>query len=197
MKVYYEDTFIEGADITNLFKDVYTRTTETDCDYFIVTSIDSKLVQKKEQLKDFISKAKVFNKKIIFLGQGDVEEGYLPSSLGYNFKNNLYKTLKHKNEFSLTPLSDERVPNREFKLHDGRCSIGFVGADNRFNRATYLHELKQSDIPTQFIIKNGPYWGTDAGIEHISSSHIREIQQRAEIEYYKNMEENLLNCLVS
>jgi hypothetical protein len=196
MKVYTEEDFIQGADITDLFKDVYIHTTETDCDYFIITSIDNKLLQKKDSLKGFINKAKAANKKVIFLGQGDIEEGYIPTSIGYNFKNNLTKTTKYKNEFSMTSLTPERVPNRDFKLHSGDCSIGFVGADDRFNRAVYLRELSQSNIPTQFIIKNGPCWGTISHAECTNKEQISNIQQQAEEEFYKNMSDNLFNLCI-
>jgi hypothetical protein len=196
MNVYTEEEFVQGADITNLFKDVYKLSSESDSEYFIITSIDNKLLQKKDKLKDFINKAKTLNKKIIFFGQGDVEEGYIPPSIGYNFKNNLRKTTKHKNEFSMTSLAPERVPNRVFKLHSGDCSIGFVGADDRFDRATYLRELSQSNIPTQFMIKNGPFWGTSSHNECINKEQISLIQQKAEEEFYKNMDDNLFNLCI-
>ena len=96
----------------------------------------------------------------------------------------------------MTSLAPERVPNREFKLHSGDCSIGFVGADNRFDRAIYLRELSQSNIPTQFIIKNGPYWGTTSHAECASKEQIRNIQQQAEEEYYGNMNDNLFNLCI-
>lgn len=196
MKVYYEEEFIQGADITDLFKEAYIITNEINCDYFIITSIDNKLSQKKDKLKDFINRAKSLDKKIIFFGQGDVEEGYIPASIGYNFKNNLTKSIKHKNEFSMTSLTQERVPNREFDMHSGEYSIGFVGADDRFNRALYLERLKQSDIPTQFVIKNGPHWGTTSHIECTNVDQIRAIQQKAEEEYYQNMHDNLFNLCI-
>lgn len=196
MKVYFENTFLKGSDITDVFKNVYESSSIEESDYVIITSIDNKILEEKNKLQDFFYRVKENNKKIIFLGQGDIENGYIPESLGYNFKNNLIKSKKFKNEFALTSLSTERVPNKPFNAHEGDCTIGFVGADNRFDRQYYLEELKKSSIPTQFIIKNGPQWGTSSFEDCRNISKLKEIQSKAEVEYYNNIKDNLFTLCV-
>jgi hypothetical protein len=196
MNVYYEEEFLKGSDITECFKEVFTLKSPQESDFFICTSIDNKILQAKNNLKNFILKAKELNKKIIFLGQGDIEEGYLPESIGYNFKNNLFKTKKFKNEFSLTSLSEERVPDKPFIPYVGRCSVGFCGASDRFNREKYLNDLKNSDIETSFIIKNGPKWGTSSYEECVNEQITKQIQEDSVSAFYKNISETLFTLCI-
>lgn len=196
MNVYYENTFLKGSDITECFKKVYKLASPENCDYFLCTSIDNKIHSVKDALKTFVLKAKANSKKVIFLGQGDIEEGYMPETIGYNFKNNLYKTKKFKNEFSLTSLSEERVPDKKFIPYIGECSVGFCGASDRFNREQYLMNLKNSYVKTNFIIKNGPKWGTSSHAECLDENITKQIQEESIEIFYKNMTENLFTLCV-
>jgi len=196
MNVYFEDTFLKGSDITECFKKVYKFASPESCDYFLCTSIDNNIYNFKDELKSFIHKAKANNKKVIFLGQGDIEEGYIPETIGYNFKNNLLKTKKFKNEFSLTSLSEERVPDKKFIPYVGVCSIGFCGASDRFDREKYLINLKNSHLKTNFIIKNGPKWGTSSHTECVDEETTKRIQEESINVFYKNMTENLFTLCV-
>jgi len=196
MNVYYEEEFLKGSDITECFKKVFKFASPQDCNYFICTSIDNNIYHSKESLKKFILKSKNFGKKVVFLGQGDIEEGYIPISIGYNFKNNLLKSKKFKNEFSLTSLAEERVPNKEFIPYSGECSVGFCGASDRFNREKYLNELKNSNIKTDFIIKNGPKWGTSSSEECINNNITEQIQKKSVNEFYNNISKNLFTLCI-
>ena len=196
MNVYFEEQFLKGSDITECFKDVYTKTSIEACDYVIVTSIDNKISLIKNDLKGFLQLVKDKSKKIIFLGQGDVEEGYIPETLGYNFKNNLFKSKKFSNEFSMTSLAPERTPRENFTYHSGQPSIGFCGATDRFNRDYYLNQLAKSDIKTDFIVKNGPKWGTQSYNDCINETVTIDIQKKAQREFYKNISNNLFTLCV-
>lgn len=192
MNVYFEEHFLKGTDITNLFKNYYNFTSIEDCDYVIITSIDNTLIKEKNNLKTLLNKAKKYNKKILFFGQGDSEEGYIGENIGLNFKNNLYKSKKYKNEFALTSLSLDRVPNRIFVPFEGNePSIGFCGASNRyFNRDRYLYEASQTKYKTNYIIRNGFHWGT-TGDEEINDQSLYNIQQNATNDFYSNINDNL------
>jgi hypothetical protein len=196
MNVYWEEEFLKGSDITEIFKEVWTKTNFTDCEYVVITSIDNKISLIKEKLSHLLHKAKDYNKRVVFLGQGDVEEGYIPEGLGYNFKNNLYKTKKYKNEFSLTSLAPERTPAIHFTPYTKDISVGFCGATNRFNRDFYLNEIKKLDIRTNFIIKNGPQWGTETPTQCTNNDIIKNIQKKSKELFYNNILENLFTLCV-
>lgn len=192
MKVYYEEQFLKGTDIANLFKNYYDFSSLESCDYVVITSIDNSIIKEKNNLKELIIKSKKNNKKILFFGQGDGEEGYINESIGYNFKNNLYKSKKYKNEFALTSLSLDRIPNRSFIPFDRvDISIGFCGASNRyFNRDRYLYEASQTKYKTNFIIRNGYHWGT-TGNEELTEQNLLKIQRDATEDFYNNINDNL------
>lgn len=190
MKIYYENNFLLGSDITNVCLDVFEKGTETDCNYYVFTSLDNSISSKKNELKPFIEKAIANNKKVLFFGQGDIENGYIPSSVGFNFKNNLFRPIKKRNEFSLTSLSRDRVPNVSFTPNIN-SSIGFCGADNRGHRHFYLHILKNSKFQTDFIIKNGAQWGTDPIHDSLSKTEIEQIQQQSKVTFNNNLLNNM------
>lgn len=196
MKVFYEEKFLCGSDITEIFKDVYIRTDLNNCDYVIITSIDNKISYLKSELHNFIKNIKEKNKKILFFGQGDVEEGYIPETLGFNFKNNLYKSKKYKNEFSLTSLALDRTPNFEFIPHTGPVSIGFCGATNRYDREFYLNQIKAGKYKTNFIVKNGPKWGTEKHQDCLDDKILLNIQNQAQSTFYENILSNLFTLSV-
>ena len=196
MNVYFEEHFLRGSDITECFKDVYTKTDIDICEYVVITSIDNKISLIKNELQEFLQLVKDKNKKVIFLGQGDIEEGYIPQTLGYNFKNNLFKSKKFSNEFSMTSLAPERTPHGAFTLYTKQPSIGFCGATDRFNRDYYLNQLAKSDLKTDFFIRNGPEWGTQSSHDCVNDQTISEVQKRAREEFYKNITNNLFTLCI-
>lgn len=195
MKVYIENNLLQGSDITETFKDVYTIVDAEKCDYFLCTSIDGKILKHKHELQQFYNKAKQLNKQILFFGQGDIEHGYIPDHTGYCFKNDLYKSKKHSNEFALTSLSNDRLPVVVFTPCD-TLSIGFCGASNRFNRETYLSKLKYSNLKTDFIIKNGPQWGTTGIADCTNFKTLHNIQLNAKNDFYNNIIHNMFTLCV-
>jgi hypothetical protein len=196
MNVYFEEYFLRGSDITECFKDVYTKTDIDTCEYVVITSIDNKISLIKNELQEFLQLVKDKNKKVIFLGQGDIEEGYIPQTLGYNFKNNLFKSKKFSNEFSMTSLAPERTPLGTFTPYTKQPSIGFCGATDRFNRDYYLNQLAKSDLKTDFFIKNGPEWGTQSFYDCVNEQTILEVQKKAREVFYKNITNNLFTLCV-
>jgi len=196
MKIYYEDKFLTGSDITNVCLEVFDKGTETDCDYYVFTSLDNAILNKKDDLKLFIEKAKINNKKVLYFGQGDIEQGYISPNIGFCFKNNLFRPIKRNNEFSFTSLSKDRVPNLPFDVQSN-ISVGFCGASDRGNRKFYLDVLKSSKFKTDFIIKNGAQWGTDPIHNNLSKAQIESIQQQSKVEFYENIKNNMFNLCVS
>lgn len=191
MNVFYEEKFLQGSDITEVFKSTYTKTDLDSCDYVVITSIDNKIASFKEEVYFFIKAAKEKNKKILFFGQGDIEEGYIPEPYGLNFKNNLFKSKKYKNEFSLTSLASDRTPNFKFTPYIDNISVGFCGATDRFNREYYLNQIKAAGFKTDFIIRNGPKWGTSSQEECSNEKVLRDIQTHAQSTFYSNILNNL------
>jgi len=195
MKVYVEHNLLQGSDITEIFKDVYSLVDARDCDYFLCTSIDGKILSYKHELQQFYKKAKQYNKQILFFGQGDTEHGYISENAGFCFKNDLYKSTKHNNEFALTSLSNDRVPNITLTPCE-TLSVGFCGASDRFNRNDYLLKLYQSKLKTDFIIKNGPQWGTTSITDCSEINKLRDIQLIATNEFYDNITRNMFTLCI-
>jgi len=196
MNVYYDERYLQGSDITETFKDVFTKTELNDCEYVVITSIDNKISLLKEELHSFIKTVREKNKKILFFGQGDIEEGYIPELYGFNFKNNLYKSKKYKNEFSLTSLASDRAPKFKFIPCLDDVSVGFCGATDRFNREYYLNEIKATGFKTDFIIKNGPAWGTETPHDCRNNETLTDIQNNAKNIFYKNILNNLFTLCI-